>query len=526
MTYQEAITAYGREFSVRARFEGADTVTFNTGVASFSISEVFSQSESELTMGSAFSTKMEITLYPQGVVHDYRNNKVALSVLLTDPDGGLPFSVSFGTSYRVSEVSTSSDYNQVSIVAYDAMGELFNKEYKPSPGITSFADIVNEICTENNIPFSGTVINHPITAGEIYQGTQAQMLAYIAGCMGTNAVINRSGELEFRWYTDRAYVIDPTATVENGFMQKAEQDFVVNSVTAGTGDNPPTAGTGKGIIFENPYITQTEVQAIYDNVKQFTYLPCQVSWFGDPYRTIGDIVVVYDRFGEAHNAIISQQSIQFSGGYRSEIISAGSDETSVAFDNMSPTDRKLADIRENYTTLQQSFVNSMNVILGASGVFELVDDDHDNVNEGWRIWNSDRTRYIMATSGGIGFFDLNNVPCEAITFDGITADAITTGTMSAERISVGNYNLSNYFQVFADPNNNNVITVQIGNGANGMVLQQTGDRIAFMDQEGNLIAYWDSDDGIFSMPLLTRFVIGGCEFIEQDTGNLILKGAS
>ena len=526
MTYQEAITAYGREFSLRLKCDGQDSITLTSGIASFSLSEAFSQSDTELTMGSAFSNKLEITFFDPGTPHNYRNNELTLRIFLTDPDDpNNPYSVFMG-HYWVSEVSTSSDYNQITLVAYDAMAKMLNKTYKPSAGITSFADIVSEICADNSLTFSGSVINHPITADEIYECSQAQMLGYIAGCAGKNAVINRSGNLEFRWYKDAAYVIDPVATVENGFLQKAEQDFVVNSVTAGTGDDPPTAGTGKGIVFENPYITQDEVQAIYDAVNGFTYLPCEVSWFGDPNRKVGDIVVVYDRYNNAHNALISQQNISFSGGYRSVITSAGSDETSVAFDNMSPTDRKLAEIREGYTTLQESIVASMNVILGADGVFELIDDDHNGINEGWRIWNNDHTQYIIATSGGIGCFNGNNVPVTAMTFDGIVADAVTTGTMSAERIAVGNYNLNNYFHVFADPNNNNAITVQIGNGTNGMVLQQTGDRVAFMDQDGNLIAYWDADDGVFSMPQLTRFIIGGCEFIEQDTGNLILKGAT
>ena len=446
MTYEEAITSYGREFSVELLCVGSDTVTV-TGVTSISVSETFSQTDTALSMGCAFSSKLEATFYKGGLVHDFRENEVEVFINLTDPDGGSPFQESIGT-FNVSEVSTSSDYNMVSIVAYDPIAKLMNEPYHPSGTIADFEDVLDDICNQYNLSWTGSqyVSNHPITADEIYECSVAEMLGYIAGCSGRNAVYDKAGDIVLRWYNDAAAVIDNTSTVENGFLQKASQDFTVSSVTAGFGDEYTTIGTGKGITFVNPYITTAELQAIYDNVNGFTYLPCEVSWFGDPKRTIGDIVIVHDRSDNLHNCLISQQTITFNGGYRSTIVSAGSDETSIAFDTISPLDRKLAEIRQTYTTLQSAIVAATNTILGANGVFELIDANNDGINEGWRIWNIDHTQYITATSGGIGCFGADGVARTAITFDGIVADAITTGQMSAERISVAGYSLDDYFR--------------------------------------------------------------------------------
>ena len=521
MTFDEAITSYGRTFSVELQFFGADNITV-TSVVNFSISEAFSQSDTALSMGCAFSNKLEATFYRDNSNHDFRNNTVDVIVKLHDPDGGNPYPWLMG-SFVVSEVSTSTDFNQISIVAYDVMAKMMNENYTPSSSIGDFEDIVNDICDKYNLAWEGNVVQHQITADEIYECTEADMLGFIAGCGGTNVGINQNGDLAFRWYTDTATVIDNAMTVENGFLQKATQDFTVNSVTAGVGDQYVTVGTGKGITFTNPYITAAELQAIYDNVNGFTYLPCEVQWFGDPRRTIGDVVIVHDRNDNLHNCLISQQNITFNGGYRSTIISAGSDATSIAFDTQSPMEKKFAEVRQSYTQLQAALVDAVDSILGANGVFEVIDENGDGVNEGWRIWNADRTQYIIATSGGIGFFNgTTNVPVSAITFDGIVANAITTGTMSAERISVDGYGLNDYFRVY---NNNGTITVQIGDGANGLVLTQTGSKIAFTDTAGNDVAYWDAANSTFSMPRLNTFIIGGCAFREQTPGNLILEGA-
>ena len=520
MTYDEAITSYGRTFAVELHCYGADNIVVPS-VVNFNIAETFSQTDTALSMGCAFSNKLDATFYTDGSTHDFRNNEVVVVIKLLDPDSGTYFSWALGSFY-VSEVTTSTDYNQVSIVAYDKMAQLMNETYHPTAGVADFEDIVNDICDQYNLSWGGTVVNHPIRTDELYESSVADMLGYIAGCGGKNAVIDQNGEIAFRWYADTATVIDNSMTVENGFMQKATQDFTVCSVTAGVGDEYITVGTGKGITFVNPYITAAELQAIYDNVNGFSYLPCEVQWFGNPKRTIGDVVIVHDRSDNPHNALISQQNISFNGGYRSQIISAGSDATSIAFDTQSPTDKKFAEVRQTYTTLQTAITNAMNAILGVDGVFELIDENGDGINEGWRIWSTDRTKYIIATSGGIGCFNGNNVPVTAMTFDGIVADSITTGTMSAERISVDGYGLNDYFRVF---NNQGTITVQIGDGANGLVLTQTGSKIAFTDTSGNDVAYWDAANSVFSMPRLNTFIIGGCVFREQSPGNLILEGA-
>ena len=523
MTYEQAITAYGRTFRATLTCVGGDT--FTTNEATFTISEVMSANADTLSMGAAYSNRLDASIYTNGSAHDFRNNTVTVEIELWDEDTSAWFSPATQMGvFKVSEVSTSSDYMKVNIVAYDAMGMLMNEKYVPDPGVASFSDIVTDICTQYSLTLDSgtTVVTHPITVDELYESTVANMLGYIAGCGGRNAVINRSGKLEFRWYTDSAATIDSTATIEYGFTQRATQDFTVNSVTAGVGDEYVTVGTGKGITFLNPYITETEVQAIYDNVVGFSYLPCDVQWFGDPRRTVGDIVVVFDRNNVAHNCIISQQNISFNGGYRSTITSSGSDATSVAFDNTTSYQKTLQEIQRAYTSLQTAITNAMEVILNAQGVFVVDDANNDGINDGWTIWAQDFVRYIRATSGGIGFFNGNDVPQTAITFDGIVADAITTGHMSAERITVNGYGLNDYFRV---ANVGGTITVQIGDGANGLVLTQTGSKIAFTDTNGNDVAYWDAANSTFSMPRLNTFIIGGCVFREQSPGNLILEGA-
>ncbi len=530
MTYEEAITSYGREFTSTLTFYGSDTVTV-TG-ASWTVEQSFGENDTALSMGYAISNSFKASFYNENPSHDYRNNKVRVQITI-DLQDGTTETKELG-AYRVSSVSTSADFHTVNIEAYDRMAELRNEKYVPSAGLEDAYDVLSDIATQYSLQFyiSNTEIaawrSYPVDT--FYDCTVAQMLAWMAGLRGYNVWLpfgglNYSqGMLKYGWYSSTECEVTPEMQFMDGFIQKAEQEFVIMSVTSGYGDNTITAGSGKGIIFTNPYITAANVQVIYNRWLGFSYLPCEVTWFGDPTVKCGDIIVVQDREGNAKTVMVSQQTLTFDGGFSSKIVSAGTDATDIAFDNISPTDLKIENLRIEYTNMQAAQAEAMQALVGRNGgVFEIVDDNNDGINDGWIIRNETVSppQYIKANSAGIGFWDgdINTPPSVAILTNGqIVADYITTGTMSAERIAVNGYGLNNYFHV---EEVGGVVTVRIGDPINGLVLTQTGSRIAFTDTQGNPVTYWDAATGEFSLPLLNKFQLGGGAITEQGTGNWV-----
>ena len=121
------------------------------------------------------------------------------------------------------------------------------------------------------------------------------------------------------------------------------------------------------------------------------------------------------------------------------------------------------------------------------GVFEILDENGDGINDGWLIHSADGQRFIKANVNGIGITtDGGATFKEALTVNGLNASAITTGQMSAQRVIVGDEVLGNVFSV--DQDDNGRIVVTIGAADNDIQQKQTNDAIAFVDKNENQVA--------------------------------------
>ena len=179
-----------------------------------------------------------------------------------------------------------------------------------------------------------------------------------------------------------------------------------------------------------------------------------------------------------------EQTLKIGGGMYSEIKSYGDSEAAVSF-STSPTSKKLQQV---YTQLQEAIKSATELLNGRNGgVFEVIDENEDGINDGWIIRSADGQKFIKATKDGIGITtDGGATYRQAMTVDGINATAITTGTLSAERISVENYDkddptkLTDYIR-FVDG------TVTLGRGDSAIVLKLENDQIAYYNTAGTLL---------------------------------------
>lgn len=152
-------------------------------------------------------------------------------------------------------------------------------------------------------------------------------------------------------------------------------------------------------------------------------------------------------------------------------------------------------------------------------------DDYTTAQKVWR-WNSSGLGY--SSTGYNGSYGL------AMTSDGeIVADFITTGTLNADLIRAGhldaqyvtvgdNKELGNYFSVAEE---GGVVTLTLGDGSNGMVLKQTGSKIAFCDTQGNELAYWTSNTFVLT-DRMSQMQIGNTLIKPQTNGSISFVQAS
>lgn len=194
------------------------------------------------------------------------------------------------------------------------------------------------------------------------------------------------------------------------------------------------------------------------------------------------------------------------------------------------------------STIQQAVTNATQLITGnLGGYIVLLDNNSDGKPEELLIL-ADSEDYTTANqvwrwnSSGLGYSSTgyNGTYATAMTSDGqIVADFITTGVLNADLIKAGhldaqyvtvgeNRELGDYFTVATE---NGVVTVRIGDSSSGMVLKQTGSKIAFCNSQGDELAYWTNNEFILT-DLTSQMRIGSTLIRPQNNGSLSFVAAT
>jgi hypothetical protein len=231
-------------------------------------------------------------------------------------------------------------------------------------------------------------------------------------------------------------------------------------------------------------MTQEAIDRIFESIGPFSYIPLQVKWRGNPAVEAGDILTVEDKDGARHTTYVMEQILKISGGMHSEVKCYGQSEADISF-STSPTQKKLEQV---YTKLQQTIKEATALLNGANGgVFEIIDENGDRINDGWIIRSADGQRFIKANVNGIGITNDGGATfTEALTALGLNASAITTGQLNAQRVLVGDKVLGDVFSVDQDVDGHIVVT--IGASESDVKQKQTNEAITFVDKTGNQVA--------------------------------------
>lgn len=386
--------------------------------------------------------------------------------------------------FYISKAESTTDFKtQFKIVAYDGFSKT-EDTYSPMITMPNTSEaILADIASQCGFALSAD-IEYPAGVFDLYDFTCRQYIGYFAGLVGKNARFNRDGKLTFVWYESHAYNISRGNQYLGGLKRLTDAPFTVHSISSGASDAMFVAGDGVGLSFENPFITQEIVDAIFDRVGTFSYVPLQVKWRGNPAVEAGDIVTVEDAHGTTYTAYIMEQVLKIGGGMYSEIKCYGQSESDIQF-STSPTQKKLQQV---YTKMQEAIKEATALLKGANGgVFEILDENGDSINDGWIIHSADGQKFIKANVNGIGITtDGGATFKEALTANGLNASAIVTGLMSAQRVIVGDEVLGNVFSVDQDAEGRIVVT--IGAADNDIKQKQTNDAITFVDKNGNQVA--------------------------------------
>mgnify|MGYP000593441983 CR=1 FL=1 len=454
---EAALAAQTRVFKHRISFGSLSAAgvftaqkTIDEGIISLHISQQMNGNGSGLVMGCCCAACADAEFYNPDKIFVYEGKTLFVECGIQLEDGSFYY-IPLGY-YKTEKPESDDDYYTVKIKCYDAVNAMTGKWQSALsfPSATAY-DMLFEAASKYGvgIVISSSIMrtklrNRYVTAEEatiLEQYTDREVIGILAGLVGCNARINTVGKLAIGWYSG-SVSIPAELQWQNGFKKTQEAAFTISSVTSGSDDNVFTAGTGSGISFVNPIITEDEITAIYGEISDYEFQPCECEWRGNPCVEVGDMAVVTDRKGKTYSVYIAAQELDLTGGL-SSTVSCPAGDAEVSFDTVD--ERTRSALNKQRTTLQEAIIAASNAINGAlGGYLKIGDSDGDgnpdymliteNAN-GEAVSGSATNGYIMFNKAGIGLsVDGGKTYRTAITFNGINADCITTGKLSADLI--------------------------------------------------------------------------------------------
>jgi len=343
--------------------------------------------------------------------------------------------VQIGT-YRIDEESIRTRQGYTSFSAYDKLRYAINTYH--STGDKTLQAICNEVCAALGITSTTLPVSITIDSSILDGYTLRDVLGFIAGYCGRNAYLSPYGALQLRWFSSVGYTADGTRA---NIPYIGENNCTVSRLICQTQDGVLTSGSGEGIYFACPFMTQARLNAMLSGLSM-TYRKADVDIpYGNFCLQSGDIITV-STTGSNLSVPIMSNSWSYDGGLSSAVTSYGvSDYTGTAnnAEHSVSAQRVQNILREKKAAnrVTEEIKYATDLITGATGgIIRINMGGNGKPAEFLILSNGDiatAQRVFRLNENGLGFSQNGyNGPYEtAITYDGhLVADVIAGNKIS------------------------------------------------------------------------------------------------
>lgn len=295
----------------------------------------------EITIGSAVASYVQATIENKGIALSGKEVSLEFGV---EVDGEMEY-IPMGL-YTIQNPKIES--NKVTFTAYDRLASRCNGAYYSKLSYpTDAVDILAEISTMTGVAIDTSTLQREIQINQraiIEEGdyneeteesevittyvnpfdgyTYKETIGFIAGLFGKFAMCGRTGMIEFRWYQGIDYEI-PSNIFYND-LQETEESFSIKRLTCDNSDQTLSSGSGAtGISMQNPVMTQSILDGVYNTVKGLVFTPAALRFIGDTRLDIGDIVTAVKNYGTKFTIPIISLITSYDGGLMQTIASYG-----------------------------------------------------------------------------------------------------------------------------------------------------------------------------------------------------------
>lgn len=280
--YKTTINGYSRRFTARLKRDGE---IIDAEIKTYSLGKHSSTGE-DFCIGCAFSSSTTISC--------------VTDVLLKDQEIALETGLYIGTEveYVPDGVYTITSAKKKDLVTeltgYDRMYTAGQNAFKVPELPVTLSVATVAVAEQLGCSFDASCLAgvEDITLETMPAGTLSGVAGYLAGLIGRNAYIDRSGKLTFKGYTDSGYEFDGNRISNIDADSSARKINWLECNTGDTDEDVLQSGSGIGYVrFQNPMMTQAILNNITSGIAGFSYYGAEIPFLlGDNRLDPWDVI--------------------------------------------------------------------------------------------------------------------------------------------------------------------------------------------------------------------------------------------
>lgn len=367
--YKTAISKSGRHFRLKIDIAG----TAYTGIKSFKLKGGTNSSE-QITFGDAVSSYIEFILtdVPKNTILKGRQ---AIPYIGLELDDGTVEWIKKGV-YNLEKPVRSGEF--IKLTAYDNFALCYKGFFTGLSGNQKIDAILQEQCKKIGIEYAGGADDVAYNVDTLQGLTIIEAVSVLASYCGKNAIMDKDGKLRLVWYTDAGLTISPSRFADP--LEMDEEDTFMNRLDCAIDEeHSVSAGTGVGIYFSCPGMTQERITVLYNRIKGFTYRAAKLNWrMAQPDVEAGDLVRVMDNAGNAYVIPLMDYEFNCDGGFYGTIESKGKTQQEQDTGYKGPLQTKVDRTYSDLVSTKQVITDK---ITAFEGEFETINTNYLEVNK-------------------------------------------------------------------------------------------------------------------------------------------------
>lgn len=272
------------------------------------------------TIGQTLSSALTLTIFTTSTIKPGDEVKLFVDLLVGESYRRVPMGI-----YYVD--STSINQEKMRLTCYDKMVSLV-EEYIPSGNHKTLSALFNDVKHQIGMTSDGVFTDVAIDCS-LYGYTYRETLGFIASLNGGNMVVNRAGHLEIQ----RFQKVERSIPAKACFSFEVKEPYRVSKVFCQFGDVGITRGDSSGqcVAFENPYVTEQNIDTIYNLLNGLSFTAASLNYRGDLTLDPGDIFQFTDYKGDIYPLMCGRNKLTFNGGLSGQLDSIGESETTNSY---------------------------------------------------------------------------------------------------------------------------------------------------------------------------------------------------